>query len=514
MPTATDFAIQKHELQTVLASGIFNRAPNLEQLLKYICSKYFEGAAEEIKEYNIAVEALGRPAEFDQKRDSIVRVEAHRLRKRLKEYYQGHGASHAIHIEIPSGQYAPHFVSVPVLVEPAVEPPSFEVAIAPAEVFEIPPAPPTFAAAPARKSIAGIAVAAVVILLSLAGLAIFLTRGTTDLVVRPPEVAPAVSDGDAIRILAGVESGSYVDAFERTWQSDRYFSGGYISQTPRVHPILGTRDQRLYQSRREGGFQYDIPLKPGTYELRLHFAETLFGDNNVAGGGETTRVFTVFLNGRPLLDQFDVIGDAGAAVADIKVFKDISPGPDGKLHLSFQTMTNPAFVNAIEVVPAVPGKIRPIRIVARDSGVRDSQGRHWDPDRYAQGGQLIARPEANVKDAEPELYRGERFGNITYTIPVAQPGRYGINLYFTESWFGPEMPGGGGAGGRAFDILVNGVAVKRNFDIFREAGGNGRASIVALHGVEPNHQGKLVISLTPARNYACINALEIIDESK
>ena len=69
-----------------------------------------KGAAEQIKEYNIAVEALGRPADFDQKRDSIVRVEAHRLRKRLREYYEADGADHAIRIDIPPGQYAPRFL--------------------------------------------------------------------------------------------------------------------------------------------------------------------------------------------------------------------------------------------------------------------------------------------------------------------------------------------------------------------------------------------------------------------
>ena len=79
-------------------------------MLTYVCAKYFEGAGEQIKEYNIAVEALGRPADFDQKRDSIVRVEAHRLRKRLREYYEADGADHAIRIEIPPGQYAPRFL--------------------------------------------------------------------------------------------------------------------------------------------------------------------------------------------------------------------------------------------------------------------------------------------------------------------------------------------------------------------------------------------------------------------
>src|SRR3954468_24792022 len=110
MQAAADFRQERHELDSILASGILSRAPNLAQVLTYVCTKYFEGAGDQIKEYNIAVEALGRPADFDQKRDSIVRVEAHRLRKRLREYYEADGADHPIRIDIPPGQYAPRFL--------------------------------------------------------------------------------------------------------------------------------------------------------------------------------------------------------------------------------------------------------------------------------------------------------------------------------------------------------------------------------------------------------------------
>ena len=75
--------LERAELEAVLESGIFHRAPNLASFLRYICERYFEGDASQIKEYSIAVDALGRPSDFDQKKDSIVRVEAHRLRKRL-----------------------------------------------------------------------------------------------------------------------------------------------------------------------------------------------------------------------------------------------------------------------------------------------------------------------------------------------------------------------------------------------------------------------------------------------
>src|SRR4051794_23475276 len=101
----------RKEFEAIVASRIFDRAPNLGILLRYVCEKAFEQKADEIKEYNIAVEAFGRRADFDKRRDSIVRVEAHRLRKRLQQYYEDEdGARHELRIEIPSGHYAPLFV--------------------------------------------------------------------------------------------------------------------------------------------------------------------------------------------------------------------------------------------------------------------------------------------------------------------------------------------------------------------------------------------------------------------
>src|SRR5512134_1306998 len=91
-----DKEVVQKEVDALLASHLFDRAPNMGVLLRYVCNKALEGRAQEIKEYNIAVEALGRPPDFDKRRDSIVRVEAHRLRKRLKQYYQHEGASHEV----------------------------------------------------------------------------------------------------------------------------------------------------------------------------------------------------------------------------------------------------------------------------------------------------------------------------------------------------------------------------------------------------------------------------------
>jgi hypothetical protein len=58
------------------------------------------------------------------------------------------------------------------------------------------------------------------------------------------------------------------------------------------------------------------------------------------------------------------------------------------------------------------------------------------------------------------------------------------------------------------------VALRRGFDIFKEARGSDRAVTFTTHGLEPDAQGKLSISLVPLRNYASLNAIEVLDESK
>src|SRR5579884_3012778 len=109
MPETKEFQQERAELDALLQSGVFSRAPHLVSFLTYVCQRYFEGRSDQIKEYTIGVEALGRTAGFDPKKDSIVRVEAHRLRKRLISYYSNGGASHDVRIVIPSGQYVPEF---------------------------------------------------------------------------------------------------------------------------------------------------------------------------------------------------------------------------------------------------------------------------------------------------------------------------------------------------------------------------------------------------------------------
>jgi hypothetical protein len=501
---------EKAELEAVFASGIFSRAPGLAHMLTYVCTKYFEGHSDQVKEYNIAVEALGRSAEFDQKRDSIVRVEAHRLRKRLSEYYERDGASHRIRIVLPSGQYVPQFVvAEPGL--PAIPPKSSEteiVAVTPVVIVE-PVVSKGLTRFPQPLRMAFVVLGGLIVAGTIAYIAVHSPLKPAAASTLP---APLLTEGDEVRILAGAPT-SFTDQLGRRWDADRYFTGGWIVTAP-GHVIEGTRDSTIYQNAREGDFQYDIPLKSGVYELHLHFAETVYGEHNPGGGGETSRLFQVDSNDKQLLGFFDVISDAhGASTADERVFRDISPAADGKLHLRFTHRVRDAFLNALEVLPSVPGGQMPIRIAMRGQPYTDKKGNLWLPDRYYRGGQQLLRSQFASGTDDPELYRSERFGNITYVIPAAA-GSYTVTLKFSEAWFGPGKPVGGGVGDRRFDILANSQMLAHNFDIFKEAGGAERAVDRTYRNLQPNAQGKLVISLQPVDNYACINAIEVVSEGR
>ncbi|MEM5581005.1 hypothetical protein WNZ15_00980 [Roseibium sp. AS2] len=98
-------------LVSTLQSPEFQSAPQLRSFLGFIVRATLANQQDKLKGYTIAVEALGRPEEFNPVTDPIVRVEAARLRRRLEKYYSGSGAGAAIRIVIPKGSYAPEFIS-------------------------------------------------------------------------------------------------------------------------------------------------------------------------------------------------------------------------------------------------------------------------------------------------------------------------------------------------------------------------------------------------------------------
>src|SRR5580698_8558849 len=108
-----DLSEKRAELEAVLGSREFLRAPALAKLLRYLCEKTFSGQTFEIKEFSIATEVFGRAGDYGEKRDSLVRVEVHRLRKKLERFYETESAAHPVRILIRPGNYQPEFERAP-----------------------------------------------------------------------------------------------------------------------------------------------------------------------------------------------------------------------------------------------------------------------------------------------------------------------------------------------------------------------------------------------------------------
>jgi hypothetical protein len=100
---------QQTLLARIQASKHFASADSLRRLLQYLC-EHTEAAS--IKEHEIAVNALGRPAEFDPKIDPIVRVSIGGIRQRLQAYFEVEGRDERLRLAIPKGQYRAVFSAV------------------------------------------------------------------------------------------------------------------------------------------------------------------------------------------------------------------------------------------------------------------------------------------------------------------------------------------------------------------------------------------------------------------
>ncbi len=509
------------ELTHVLESPAFRTSKRCREFLEYIVAHTLSGPGGALKERSIGVELFRLAPDFDPGQHTIVRVTANELRKKLAQHYLAdNGSLHPVRIHLPPGSYRAEFRWE----TPAAEPAAAELIGEPlAEPAAAPPLlpPPPVSARPNWLTRPMIACA--VALLAIAGaFAWWRFAAVKPIAVDAKSggafpVAPIGSED--LRIVVG-STNSYMDRSGRKWGPDRFFSGGSALFRPSAK-IARTLDPDMYRRLRQGEFQYDIPLQPGAYELHLHFAETGLADFiSAESSGEGQRLFRVAANGRPILDFFDVVADAaGANTSDERVFRDISPSADGFLHLSFSSTRGAAMLSGIEVLPVRPGKVRPIRIRAGwTASWQDSNGQQWLADSYFLGGNALLRKtnpaqESNSAPSEMALYASERWGNFSYAVPAAV-GRYQVTLKFCEGHYGLHNTGVGGLGSRVFDVYCNGVALLRNFDIVKEAGGEGRPLDRAFPGIRPNAQGKIVLSFVPIKGMACVNAIEVVEDSK
>ncbi len=505
-PAAQHAEAERAELRSAVEA--LAKWPRLSHLLQYMGERLFSGELDQINEYNIATEVLGRSKTvFNATDDAIARVETHRLRKRLATFYETEGRDHPIQITLPAGSYVPVF-SRKVAEDPWPTAPD----LAPKLESES----PGNAVRPARRLIPGwkVAASAAAVMLAASGVYLYLhTRGSSTREAPGSELTPALvpppsqseATASAIRIMAGYSGQPRTDSAGRVWNSDQYAAGGGgWHRAPGI--IARTIDQFLFEHSRSGEFTYSIPLKPGSYEVHLFFS--------TQARSTESNSFSVFINGTPVLQGFDINVDSlGEEIADERVFRDVSPEKDGFVRIMFMGATGTPSLNAIEVLPGVPHAQLPVRIIMQTTPMTDPGGRFWHPDDYFMYGRLSPQSHPLLDSPDPDLFSEERFGHFTYAIPVDTRDKYTVILHFAEFYFGPSAPGGGGESSRIFKVMCNGQTLLDNFDIFREAGSLHEVT-KAFHHLKPTAQGKLNLTFEPIVNNATVSGIEVLDEAQ
>jgi Malectin domain len=510
-PDAQFAEAERAELQHVVEA--LARWPRLSGLLCYMGEKFFSGQLDQLNEYNIATEVLGRSKKvFDPAEDAIARVETHRLRKRLAVYYETEGKDHPIQVTLPAGLYVPAFIHKP----EASSPPATSVLSRTPESAS--------SSQGTRRSIwtaRGWKYAALAASLVLAAFGAYLFLRAQASSMRPkPGADPVAASASVpprsevaslpVRLLAGYSGPPRTDSAGRVWNPDRDFSGGGVWQrawqwTP--GSIARTSDSFLFEHSRTGDFSYSIPLKPGSYELHLLFSTPIRANENIS-------TFNVWMSGKYLLPGFDINSDAlGDNIADERVYRDVSPDKDGFLRIVFSSAMGPPTLNALEILPGLPHKQLPIRLIMQTTPFVDHRGQFWQPDNYFMNGRLSPQTHPLLDSPDPELFAGERYGHFTYAIPVDTRGSYTLLLHFAEFYFGSGASGNGGVGNRIFKVMCNGETLLDKFDILKEVQSLHEVTKTFRH-LKPSAQGKLNLTFEPIVNNATISGIEVLDESQ
>ena len=115
------------QVEKILSSDTFRNAESLRKLLRFLAEKAATGEADNLKEYSLGIDALGKPTTYDPRSDATVRIQVGRLRQKLAEYHAEEGKLDEWVVTLPKGRFrlvcdprteAPAVVEVPVVEVP------------------------------------------------------------------------------------------------------------------------------------------------------------------------------------------------------------------------------------------------------------------------------------------------------------------------------------------------------------------------------------------------------------
>jgi hypothetical protein len=104
-PSLEDDPLILDQVERILHSDELRGCEALRRLLRFLADKSVCGQADELKEYIVAIDGLGKPSSYDPRRNSTVRIQVGRLRQKLADYYRTEGQRDPVLIDLPKGRF-------------------------------------------------------------------------------------------------------------------------------------------------------------------------------------------------------------------------------------------------------------------------------------------------------------------------------------------------------------------------------------------------------------------------
>ena len=285
-----DPAEVQEAVQAVLNSAEFVRNPSSSKFLRFAVDETLAGRGDRLKAFTIATLALGRSASFDPQANSIVRVQALRLRELLVNYYAGPGAADSLQIVLPRGAYQPQFVR----------------AAAPVAALSAFASPAVATVAPGRRKWGWIALAALFVCALIAAggyVAVHNSPASMPLAFEPmeegpvvtiaaPEIIGAPQDDSNLpgRLVASIENGLSAFDFFSVRRGDAAGSGVDYSLTGQFVRMAGGKyDVYLRLLREPTGdvlwsHEY-ADIDPNDRQALMNLSRSVVGTVGDLGGG-------------------------------------------------------------------------------------------------------------------------------------------------------------------------------------------------------------------------------------
>ena len=110
------------QVQRIIQSKAFRTSEVHRNLLQYLAEKSLSGTADSLKEYTVGLDVFAKPASYDPRQESVVRMHVARLRQKLAEYYRTEGADDPVIVDVPKGGFRVTFETREIVPEPVAAP--------------------------------------------------------------------------------------------------------------------------------------------------------------------------------------------------------------------------------------------------------------------------------------------------------------------------------------------------------------------------------------------------------